>query len=117
VQIHRLHEEWGVEQLFYCRDTSGTRLWKPEEDEIIRAHYPTLGRLELLKLLPERSWEAIRHRGSVLHIVRVGAWEKIGNQKMCYEDIVFMQQEGIEDGLKVTKWVSLSRQEAGAVGN
>lgn len=117
VQIHWLHEEWGVEQLFFCRDTSGTRIWKPEEDGIIRANYSMLARLELLKLLPERSWEAIRHRASQLHIVRVGAWEKIGNQKMCYEDIVFMQQEGIVDGLKRTKWVSLSRQGARAVHN
>jgi hypothetical protein len=30
VQIHWLHEEWGVEQLFYCRESYGTRRWKAQ---------------------------------------------------------------------------------------
>lgn len=109
VQIHWLHEEWGVEQLFYCRESYGTRRWKPEEDEIIGEHFPTLPRMDMLQLLPERSWEAIRHRAVELGVVRPLAWEKRGNQKMTYEDILFMEKEGIAEGVKLTKWVPLSQ--------
>src|SRR2546421_6085236 len=116
IQIHWLHEDWGVEQLYYCRDTYGTRKWTSQEDELIHAHYPTLPRLELLELLRERSWEAIRHRGLQLHVTRPLAWEKIGNQKMTWDDLKFMEQEGIEEGLKLTKWVALSQPAKSASG-
>lgn len=114
IQIHWLHEEWGVEQLYFCRYSYGTRKWTPKDDEILRAHYPESPRLEVLKQLPERSWEAIRHRGYQLKIVRQIEYEKLGNQKMTYTDIVFMEKEGITEDVKLTKWERLPQLEEGA---
>ncbi|HET8840056.1 MAG TPA: hypothetical protein VFN35_01255, partial [Ktedonobacteraceae bacterium] len=109
IRVHWLHEEWGVEQVYYCRDNYGTYRWKPQEDEILRTHYPATERLALMRLLPTRSWEAIRHRAVVLDVKRPLAWEKRGNQKMTYEDIVFMEQEGLTEDVKVTNWTSVSQ--------
>lgn len=34
--------------------------WTEEEEEVLRKHYPTAPRMEIQKLLPGRSWKAIR---------------------------------------------------------
>lgn len=53
-----------VEECYIWR-TSGT-LWTQEEAAILKAHYPTATRVELLRLLPTRSWTAISRKASLL---------------------------------------------------
>lgn len=44
------------------------RFWTPEEDAIIREHYPTGGTAACLRHLPDRSMNAVRRRASALNI-------------------------------------------------
>ncbi len=117
IQIHWLHEEWGTEQIYYCRDNYGTHRWSRKEDDLMRMHYSDMPRMELMKTLNTRSWESIRHRGTYLGLKRLGAWEKLGNQKMTYEDIIFMEKEGLTEDMKHTNWMPLSQRAIRVAGN
>jgi Predicted hydrolase (HD superfamily) len=41
-----------------------------EEEEILRKYYPTSSRLEVLRMLPNRTWRALQRHASVNHIHR-----------------------------------------------
>ncbi len=49
---------------------SGDNRWTPEEDEIVEKHYATMPQLQLEKLLPNRTWEAIHCRAKAKGIRR-----------------------------------------------
>jgi Resolvase, N terminal domain/Recombinase len=44
--------------------------WSEEEEEIIRTHYPTATRYELLHLLPDRTWTSIMTKARLMEIAR-----------------------------------------------
>ena len=70
LEVHWLHEEWGIEQCYYRRASSSTIKWLSEEDKLIRELYPCEPREKLLQSFPTRTWYAIRHRAVTLHCVR-----------------------------------------------
>lgn len=59
-----------------------------EEKEILKQHYSRSPRLEILKLLPNRTWHAIQRQAELMHIKR----EKPSNGDLCptvcYSDLV-----------------------------
>ena len=60
-----------------------------EEDTIIRQYYPDAPKIEILKLLPTRSWGSIRQEGSVLEVKRkrgILVASDITSQRGCYRD-------------------------------
>jgi len=44
--------------------------WSIEEDTVIRKHYPSIDQENVMKLLPNRTWNAIQFRGRTLGISR-----------------------------------------------
>jgi hypothetical protein len=44
--------------------------WTEHELEVLKKHYGTVGQYELMEMLPDRSWPAIKHRGSRLGLSR-----------------------------------------------
>ena len=60
----------GLLYNFYLWRGSGT-LWTDNEIETLRTHYPTATRVELLNLLPTRSWKAISRKAALEGVRRI----------------------------------------------
>jgi hypothetical protein len=63
----------------------------PEEDDIIRQYYPVLPKMDILKMMPQRSWVAIRGQAENLHVIRGlnlprGAKKEAVSEVACYQD-------------------------------
>jgi hypothetical protein len=59
-----------------------------EEKEILKTHYPRSPRLELLKLLPDRTWNSILDQAQAMQV-----WMEVPSkddlfQAVCYRDLV-----------------------------
>jgi Resolvase, N terminal domain len=104
VEVHWLHEEWGVEQMYYSRVKGVYPNWNEKEEAILREYFPEHPRSEVMKQLPNRSWESIRARAFKLNIERLVHWERQGYQKMTYDDMQFMQEHGIDEAARSTQW-------------
>lgn len=61
---------------FYMWRVSGT-LWSDEERDLLRKHYPTAKRVELLNMLPTRSWRAIIGVAWQLRLRRLASPDKL----------------------------------------
>ena len=59
-----------------------------EEREILRRHYPRTPRLELLKLLPDRTWNYIRDQAQAMQVCREMPAKDDLFQAICYRDLV-----------------------------
>lgn len=110
VEVHWLHEEWGIEQMYYSRIKGVFPNWNEKEEALLREYYPEHLRMEVMKQLSNRSWEAIRTRAFTLKIERLIHWERYGYQKMTYDDIQFMQEHGIEETARSTNWEYLHQR-------
>ena len=117
VQILWLHEEWGREEMYYCRNIGSRHDWTDEEETILREHYATMYREPLQELLPDRTWESIRYYASTtLGIVRDRTdagrpgrrLEHIyPDRNTSYSDLQFMQEKGIPVSVRCTTWETL----------
>ena len=59
-----------------------------EEKEILKTHYPRSPRLELLKLLPDRTWNSIRDQAQAMQVWREIPTKDDLFQAICYRDLV-----------------------------
>ena len=59
-----------------------------EEKEILKTHYPRSPRLELLKLLPDRTWNSIRDQAQAMQVWREVPSKDDLFQTVCYRDLV-----------------------------
>ncbi len=121
VRVLWLNEAWGCEEMFWYRTKGRTVQWTEQEKAVVRENYATTPRLQLMALLPDRGWNAIRHLGNNrLKIARMMPGRpKPGNPKyqetiddldICasYSDWEFMQSRGIPLDAQSTKWEQLS---------
>ena len=123
VQVSWLHEIWGVEEMYYYRQRGSHSAWTPEEDEIIRQHYPSTPRIELMTLLPYRVWDAIIKRAKTLDVARSRSIARttrgqVGiHPHLSYSDIEFMKEMNIplnrkgELAQQSTKWTKAQAQQ------
>lgn len=115
VQVLWLHEEWGREEMFYHRRVGGNKEWRDEEKKIIRDHYLSMPRMELMALLPNKTWDSILQMAR--RIFR-NEGEKNEHRKKetfprwmvncSHSDLVFMREHNIEGKLSNTNWEPLS---------
>ena len=59
-----------------------------EEKEILKTRYPRSPRLELLKLLPDRTWNSIRDQAQAMQVWREVPSKDDLFQAICYRDLV-----------------------------
>jgi len=59
-----------------------------EEKESLRLHYPCSPRLEILELLPNRTWHAIQRQAELMHIRRETPSSDDLCPTVCYRDLV-----------------------------
>lgn len=63
--------QWGVDEIVSIRvDGNPSVSWTDEERELLRMHYSTSTRRELLEILPNRSWVGIRTIASDMKLKR-----------------------------------------------
>ncbi len=88
---------WGTDSAIIWRKRGGTPEYTDKEDHIVRTHYPKADRKELLSLLPNRSWNAIIHRGVELRVKRQRRSEPSGMPDfLSLHDYEFALEAGLE---------------------
>ncbi|MFL5586536.1 MAG: recombinase family protein [Ktedonobacteraceae bacterium] len=112
-EIQWLNPNWGVSEAVCYRDGSPSKRWTPEEDELLRIHYPTATKLELLQMLPTHTFRSmVTHANRVLGIERlVRINEGDIPQWTCWDDWQLMQQYHVteddmhtKEGVKLVEW-------------
>jgi len=114
IQVLWLHEEWGREDLFYYRRRGKNTDWTAEDIALVKAHYATMPKFQLMALLPHRGWQAIRSLGNRLKIGRMQGHVPSSEKPMqgldifaSYSDIEFMQSHAIPPDAQSTNWEPL----------
>ncbi len=115
IQVLWLHEEWGREEMFYRRRRGKQREWTDEEKRIVKENYLSLPKMQLMALLPDRTWKSIR-------IVASDVCKDKGRRKRqgdaiprwaedySHSDLTFMREQNIEGNVSYTNWASPSQQ-------
>lgn len=62
--------------------------FSPEEKEIIRQYYPRADYMEILKLLPNRTWQSIQGQAGLMQVRREIPSDYGICMGMCYRDLV-----------------------------
>jgi hypothetical protein len=115
IQVLWLHEEWGREEMFYLRRSGKRKEWTDEETELMRANYASMSYVQLMALLPDKSWKSIYDKGKYsLGITRTTGRPKPGEETVphwainySYADLEFMREQGIADNARCTNWVQV----------
>ena len=84
----------------YCRRAIGSGgEWSEEEEEVVRALYPSGDADEIMRQLPTRSWRAIKGHAATHGISRVSG--QVLTDKRCtslsLQDLAFMCEHGLTD--------------------
>jgi hypothetical protein len=61
---------WNDDILYIYRQRGACARWTDAERAILREHYETDDKIDILQLLPDRSWESIIHEAMQIKIVR-----------------------------------------------
>ncbi len=96
--------------MYYSRGMGGSKRWTEAKKTLIRQHYAIMPKLELMALLPDRSWQSVCWYGKqVLGIQRYNPrkLDKEFAETTSYSDLVFMQEMGIPFSVKYTNWERL----------
>lgn len=81
---------------FLYRQHGSRAPWTPEETGALRRLYPSADRLDVLKAIPKRSWEAIVQQASIAGLPRSTRLNTAGiPEHLSYADVLVMQQENI----------------------
>lgn len=107
VAIHWKRPTWGVDVAIVRRPFANATYWTKEEDALLRNVYEKASPQEILKLYPERSWVAIKHRG-----VRLGLQRNYPHrsgicstyQDLSLRDLEFAKEHGIAPNDKTPHW-------------
>ncbi len=67
---------------------SGIYRFDEEEKEILRQHYPSAPRLEILRVLPSRTWHSIQRQAELMHVKREIPSNDNIIPRVCYSDLV-----------------------------
>jgi predicted DNA-binding protein len=126
VQVLWLHPDWGAEEMYHLRLHGKHTDWTEEEDALIREYYTSLTKPELMRLLPERTWLSIKHRGVKFKLAgrKRGprTYRETGDPVehlfasvaqvdplFAYNDLAFMLENGIPLNVLDTNWERVSR--------
>lgn len=113
IAIKWFNPNWGEDEAICFRNGSPSIRWTPEEDAILKEHFPTTPRSQLLPMLPTHSFRAMQHRVQRLKIsprIKKSVEPEIPYE-VSWEDWQLMQQYGLTEDeapiisdVKVVKW-------------
>jgi hypothetical protein len=112
IEVLWLYEQWGREEMYYRRTKGTSKEWSEEEIALLQAHYKTTPKLQLMALLPDRSWAAIKCYASLLSSLQGLSKPKGGrrreataiNKHEAYSDLEFRQKKNIPPNVSYTDW-------------
>lgn len=110
IQVLWMHTDWGREEMYAFGPRRGSAPWTEEEIAILKQHYPTTQKVDLLRLLPNRNWQSINRRAMLNKISRGGGGAGIklaggdADISNCYIDREFLKQKGINLTCTHTEW-------------
>jgi hypothetical protein len=109
VEVLWLHEEWGREEMYYVREVGYKHLWTEEDDNIVKQYYATMPRSELMALLPNRGWNAIKEHCRLLGLSRpdMTGDRLVGAKRFSHSDREFMRSKGWHYNTRCTNWREL----------
>src|SRR5258708_8889787 len=110
IQVLWLNEEWGHEHMYYHRHIGAVKKWTDKEVDILEKHYATMPTDELMALLPERTWHAIRcYAADHLDGERCRQQGNTPNITMPDSHLhsEFMKSRGILENVSYTNWEAL----------
>ncbi len=115
VRVQWLREEWGCEQMYMRRPNIGGRSWTQEEADFIKEHYEYSPREVLVSGLRHRTWQSIKnyafsHLKLQRHIFDKHTDFLITNAVFCFNDMQFMEKEGLSTTITSTNWTTLSHE-------
>jgi hypothetical protein len=68
--IHWCDPEWGIDELVCYRDSNASVLWTENELALLKEHYETASREELLHMFPTRAYTSLVFQATKLGISR-----------------------------------------------
>jgi len=98
---------WGVDTLYIYRRSGEHEVWAEEEKETVREHYFTADQETFLKLLPTKTFRAIKKMAHRMGLPAHPRTKLVVSEFASWEDWQFMQRVGIENG-QTTKCVHVS---------
>lgn len=112
----RMTIEWKAfpsDEGIIWRRNADSVYWTAEEDQTLRALYPTEPAEAIQQALPRRTWKGILSRASELQVRRLKKPGGVARQDMSLEDVLVAEEYGIQlENLGValfTQWVCPSR--------
>lgn len=122
IQVLWLHEGWGREEMFYHRRRGKNKEWTGEEKKILAEYYLSLPTVQLMALLPDRTWKSILSLGART----ISGRRNIGNRgeetpppwsrHYSHSDLAFMREHNLEGNIPCTNWTGRSERRAGSWG-
>jgi hypothetical protein len=108
------HPQWDAQRLYILRPYGPRPTWTEEEDRIVIENYPRMDRIELLQLLPYKTWGAILQHSKNIGLQRLAQTRTPlpVSRYLSWEDILFMQEYHIPLDEKGPICISLAAQES-----
>ncbi len=97
ISIHWFDPEWGIDERVCFKGGNPSLHWKQEEDAILREHYPSATREDLMRCLPARSYTAMKGRASTLRIRRRVVDKGEIAHTFCLHDLEIMAASGLTE--------------------
>ena len=96
--VYWLDPMWGIEEAVCIRKHHTSRAWTTAEDEILIRHYANMPREELLKRLPNRTWNTIIYRAMQLPVSRtLREYASDCAKRICWNDLQLIQAYGLNE--------------------
>jgi len=77
-----------IDIAYLWRVSPGHEPLSDQEKEMIKQHYPCSSQLEMLRLLPKRTWAAIQAHARLMHVKRQKSSDNDIPQSVCYRDMI-----------------------------
>ncbi len=99
---------WEADEMICFRSGNPAMHWSSEEDAILLEHFPKSSRELLLRLLPTRSYQAMRARAYDIGMRRPNSILEDVPHSFCWLDMQIMEQYGVtEKELRMVKGAKL----------
>jgi uncharacterized protein (UPF0147 family) len=83
---------WGTDKALLWRPRGRAPFWTQADEDIVAQHYASIPQGELMRLLPQRSWQSVITKAQALGISRKVRTERLTKDNtLSYEDIQVMK--------------------------
>ncbi len=99
VELEWKRSDWD-DDIAHIRLDSNAGLWTEEEETTLQMLYPTVTAKELVQALPNRTWQGIKQKASLLHLQRKKGDEQksagyLSYWNVCYRDGLYAEENGL----------------------